>query len=89
VSELPPVPEYPTKEMFTKKYEPTPGQKEFQTKDFQKSKVPYFDEVAYNKAMEEYQNAENERSELENELRDESASWKFLNECYRKLPKIG
>lgn len=78
---LPPVPKYPTKEMFTKKHKATPGQQEIKTK------VSYFDEQAYKDAMYEYTKAENELQELENELRNESKAWKFLNECYRKLPK--
>jgi len=85
---LPERPEEPTKEEFNREYKETPGQKEFKTKDFNKTKNTYFDEKAYNEAVKEYERLEKEYEEKEAELQESFEPYEFGNAAYKKLQNL-
>ena len=85
---LPERPEEPTKEEFTRTYKETPGQQEFKTKGFEKTKKPYFDKKAYEEAVKEYERLNKEYEEKETELQDYFEPYQFGNMAYKKLQEL-
>lgn len=81
-------PDEPTKEEFTREYKENLGQPEFKTKDFDKSKNTFFDEKAYNEAVEEYEKLNKEYEKKEAELQEDFEPYQFGNYAYKELQAL-